>query len=190
MDFRYPKDLELPLAKALSLEWLETNELGGYSSSTIINSHTRKYHGLLVSKIESLTGKYVLLNKVEDILLQDGKENFLTAHSYPDFFQEGSFANLQEFKLTTHPIWNFKFVDLRVTKELLMLAGENTILLKYIISSAGSCQLIFRPLLSFRNFHQLQQENPDLRSGCEILADGFVCEPYPGMGENIFSNSR
>ena len=116
MHFRYQKDLEFSFEKLSSMEWLETNGLGGYASSTVINCHTRKYHGLLVSALDSLPDKYVLLNKIEDVFVQDGKENLLTAHLYPNFLQDGSLANFQEFKLTTHPIWIFKFGSLVLTK--------------------------------------------------------------------------
>ena len=37
------------LHTALRTEWLETNGLGGYASSSIHNCNTRKYHGLLVA---------------------------------------------------------------------------------------------------------------------------------------------
>jgi len=30
-------------------EWLETNGIGGYASSTICGLNTRRYHGLLVA---------------------------------------------------------------------------------------------------------------------------------------------
>jgi glycogen debranching enzyme len=30
-------------------EWLTTNGLGGYASSTILGANTRSYHGLLVA---------------------------------------------------------------------------------------------------------------------------------------------
>ena len=36
------------LARALELEWLETNGLGGYASSTVAGANTRRYHALLV----------------------------------------------------------------------------------------------------------------------------------------------
>ena len=42
---------DLTLEKGLSKEWIITNGIGGYSSSTIIGANTRKYHGLLVSQI-------------------------------------------------------------------------------------------------------------------------------------------
>ena len=34
---------------ALRREWLETNGLGGFASSTIIGLNARRYHGLLVA---------------------------------------------------------------------------------------------------------------------------------------------
>ena len=35
--------------EALTREWIITNGLGGYASSTIFGVNTRKYHGLLVA---------------------------------------------------------------------------------------------------------------------------------------------
>ncbi len=67
MEFCYRKNLELSLKNTCSLEWLETNGLGGYASSTAINGNIRKYHGLLVSKLDQLPDKYVLLNTVDDL---------------------------------------------------------------------------------------------------------------------------
>jgi len=41
------------LEAALNLEWLETNGLGGFASSTVIGLNTRRYHGLLVAATRS-----------------------------------------------------------------------------------------------------------------------------------------
>ena len=189
MHFRYPKDSEFSSEKGLSLEWLETNGLGGYASSTITNCHTRKYHGLLVSALDSLPDKYVLLNKIEDVFIQDGDENVLTTHLYPNFLQDGSTANLQEFKLTTHPTWIFKFADIILTKEILMLQEENTILFKYSVSGDSNFKIVLRPLLSCRNFHKLQRENSHLQYNFEGLSDGFCCAPYKDMPQMFFQTN-
>lgn len=42
---------DLNLENGLEKEWLITNGIGGYSSSTIIGANTRKYHGLLVAPL-------------------------------------------------------------------------------------------------------------------------------------------
>ena len=82
MRFSYLKDTGLSLEQALSTEWLETNGLGGYASSTIALGNTRKYHGLLVSKLEGLADRSVLLNKIEDSFAHNGdcQENCVNSH--------------------------------------------------------------------------------------------------------------
>jgi len=42
------------LDAAVRREWLETNGLGGFASSTIIGLNTRRYHGLLVAATKQI----------------------------------------------------------------------------------------------------------------------------------------
>ena len=42
---------EMKLKDGIEKEWLITNGIGGYSSSTIFGINTRKYHGLLVAPL-------------------------------------------------------------------------------------------------------------------------------------------
>jgi glycogen debranching enzyme len=58
---------------AVQREWLETNGLGGFASSTIIGLNTRRYHGLLVVATKPPVGRLVLLFKLEETLFIDGK---------------------------------------------------------------------------------------------------------------------
>lgn len=193
MDFRYQKSMNMSFAKVLAMEWLETNGLGGYASSTIINCHTRKYHGFLVSKLDNLPNKFVLFSKMEDVLVQDGEEHFLTAHSYPNFFQDGSFTSLQEFILTPNPLWRFQFGHLVLTKEILLLHAENSVLFKYKINGSDKnykITLCLRPLLACRDFHKLQLENSCLRQESRCLHDGFSCMPYQNIPTLFFQTNK
>jgi hypothetical protein len=45
---RFKREACRDVEAALQREWLETNGLGGFASSTIIGLNTRRYHGLLV----------------------------------------------------------------------------------------------------------------------------------------------
>jgi predicted glycogen debranching enzyme len=183
MEFIYKKNSDLTLAKALSLEWLETNGLGGYASSTIINCHTRKYHGLLVSKVDCIPDKYLLLSRIEDVLISpSGKEYFLTAHQYPDFFQDGSFSYFREFSLSPHPCFVYDFEDITLTKEILMINEEDTILIKYKISgnkeNIDKYSIKLRPLIACRNFHVLSKENSDVKKQTLDVVNGFAFSAY------------
>jgi hypothetical protein len=51
------------LSRSRSREWLETNGIGGYASSTITGLNTRRYHGVLVAATKPPLGRMVLLSK-------------------------------------------------------------------------------------------------------------------------------
>lgn len=185
MEFAYKKKSGLTLHKALTLEWLETNGLGGYSSSTILNCHTRKYHGLLVSKLNCLADKYVLLSKVDDVLLSpDGQRYNLTSHQYPNFLQD-VFPDFQEFSLNPNPRFVYQFDKITLVKEILLFNDEDTVALKYTISGDGidsrRYKLEMRPLFACRNFHALSKENTAIKKEIKDVANGFAFTAYDGL---------
>ena len=195
MDFQYKKD-NLSIEKTLTLEWLETNGLGGYASSSILNCHTRKYHGLLVPSLNKPFGKFVLLSKLEDVFFHNETEHFLTAHNYTGAFLDGSFDFFKEFILTTHPHFIYKFGDAILTKEILMPREENTVLIKYKLHNTAKNhpgKIRIRPLIAYRNFHDLTHENNYLKTEIENLKDGIKFTPYCEMPDlflqtnNIFT---
>src|ERR1022692_2129617 len=49
------------LPDATTREWLETNGIGGFASSTIIGLNTRRYHGLLIATTKPPVGRVVAL---------------------------------------------------------------------------------------------------------------------------------
>ena len=52
------------LEELLRREWLISNHLGGYASSTVPSLNTRKYHGLLVAAMAPPVRRLVLLSRV------------------------------------------------------------------------------------------------------------------------------
>ena len=69
------------LDAATRREWLETNGIGGFASSTIIGLNTRRYHGLLVASTKPPVGRVVMLSKLEETLFIDGKAFDLSART-------------------------------------------------------------------------------------------------------------
>src|ERR1043166_5696720 len=74
-------------------EWLETNGIGGFSSSTIIGLNTRRYHGLLTAATKPPVGRFVLLSKLEETLLVEGQRYELSANQYPHVIHPRGFEN-------------------------------------------------------------------------------------------------
>ena len=56
------------LGNALDKEWIITNGLGGYASSTILGLNTRKYHGLLVAAFNPPVNRWLLLSKLDETI--------------------------------------------------------------------------------------------------------------------------
>src|SRR5690348_12476132 len=68
---------------ALNLEWLVTNGLGGYASSSIVGATTRSYHGLLVAALHPPVERTVLVTKVdEELIMPDGQLLKLGVNEY------------------------------------------------------------------------------------------------------------
>ena len=59
MKFRFDKPTCQNIRKSLRKEWIETNGLGDYASSSLICCNTRKYHGLLVADPVHPAGRHV-----------------------------------------------------------------------------------------------------------------------------------
>src|SRR6266478_7458465 len=87
------------LEAAQTREWLETNGLGGFASSTIVGLNTRRYHGLLIAATQPPTGRYVLLSKLEATLILNGREYQLGCNQYPGIIYPESFRYLQQFRM-------------------------------------------------------------------------------------------
>lgn len=79
----FGQDICTDVNSACSREWLETNGLGGFASSTIIGLNTRRYHGLLTAAIKPPLGRVLLLSKLEDSLILNGQHFELSANQYP-----------------------------------------------------------------------------------------------------------
>ena len=61
-------------------EWLETNGIGGFASSTVTGLNARRYHGLLVAATQPPVGRMVLLAKLEETLVIDGRRYDISAN--------------------------------------------------------------------------------------------------------------
>ena len=73
----------LKLENALNKEWIITNGIGGYSSSTIIGANTRKYHGLLIAPLTPPARRYLILSKIDESIEISNK----TYDLYPNIIE-------------------------------------------------------------------------------------------------------
>lgn len=170
----------------MSYEWLDTNQLGGYSSSTLSQAHSRKYHGLLVTNLSKPEGKYVMLSKLEDVLYNEHKEIYMTSHQYKNFFQTNGAIYLKKFIQQTHPVFMYQSEDFAVDKAILTLFEENTVLVKYSIKNSNFTKIKIKPLIACRQVHMLTFANQDLHAKTYPCIHGRKMRPYESLPELYF----
>lgn len=174
--------------KASRIEWLETNGTGGYAMGTVAALNTRRYHGLLVAPLHPPAQRHVILAKLEESVTLQGpsaKDNHthdLSTNQYPGAVHPRGFERLLEFKLDPFPTWTFDLdppataapprdgappslsrpppEPIRLEKRLFLVQGEPTVIIQYRVNHA--CRLHIQPLLAFRDYHSLTQQNPVL----------------------------
>src|SRR5215475_14327142 len=93
---------------SLSREWLETNGIGGFSSSTISGLNTRRYHSLLTAATRPPVGRFVLLSKLEETLVIDGHRYELSANQYPGVIHPQGFKYQIGFRLDPFPTFTYE----------------------------------------------------------------------------------
>ncbi len=123
--------------QARKLEWLETNGLGGFSSSSIIGLNTRRYHGLLTAATKPPVGRLVLLSKIEETLVIDGKPYEFSANQYPGAVYPQGHRYLKKFRLDPFPTFVYDVEGVEIEKRVFMVHGENTTVVEYNIHSPG-----------------------------------------------------
>jgi len=65
---RLPEDPASRKEWLVGNEWLVTNGIGGYASSSVSGSNTRRYHGLLVAALPNPLGRMVMLNRLHETI--------------------------------------------------------------------------------------------------------------------------
>src|SRR3954468_15907669 len=90
--------------EAIQHEWLETNGLGGWSGSTILNCHSRRYHGLLIAATNPPTERMNLLSKLDEtIVTADGRFELACNQYAENVIYPQGFQYLQKFSRDLFP---------------------------------------------------------------------------------------
>jgi predicted glycogen debranching enzyme len=180
---RFDHVLCADLDQALKREWLETNGIGGFASSTIVGLDTRRYHGLLTAALHPPGDRYLLLAKLEETLVVGSQRYELSANQYPGTVHPTGFTLQREFRLDPYPVFVYAAGGAVLEKSVLLVHGENTVVVTYALTreaAAGDLdvQLEVRPLIAFRDFHATTHENDGIAREV-VLGDGIASiTPY------------
>ena len=163
------------------LEWLETNGLGGFASSTLCGMNTRRYHGLLIAATQPPAGRTLLLSKLEETLVISGHGFVFSTNQYQDAVYPEGYQFLKSYRLVPFPRFVFEIEGFEIEKRIFMVQGQNTTVVEYEVrppAGAPPYQLELRPLLAFRDFHAITHANPVLNKAFETAPGLLTFQPY------------
>jgi len=174
----------------LSREWLESNGLGGFASSTVCGRNTRRYHGLLTAALEPPVKRYSLLSKLEETLIVDGARFDLSSNFYVGAIHPRGDESLVDFRLDPWPVFAYRAGGVEIEKRLFLVRGENALVVEYELRvPRPGVTLEVRPLVAFRDYHSTTRWNEalDRRAGFE---EGVVSvKPYATLPELHFAHN-
>jgi len=146
---------ELNLENGLKKEWIVTNGIGGYASSTIIGANTRKYHGLLVAALNPPAKRFLMLSKLDESIQIGNKKYELFTNIGKQYTSQG-YKYLESFTKEILPIFKYKVEDVSISKNICMIYGKNTVQVFYKIRNGKKkAKLILAPIVNCRNFHDM-----------------------------------
>lgn len=140
---------------AIQKEWVITNGLGSYASSTVLGINTRKYHGLLIAAFNPPADRRVCLAKLDE-------EVSIGNNVYPlgaNEFQHGIFPQgyrfLKKFSISPFPKYTYAVQNVEVRKTIFMPYGRNAVIVVYNVLNMNDFDVKVRafPLINSRHFH-------------------------------------
>ncbi len=172
------------------LEWLETNGIGGWASSTVAGTHSRRYHGLLVAATRPPVGRMVLVSKLEESLHVGDTIFELCCNRYPAAVHPRGYRYLVAFTRGLFPVFEYEVGPVRLRKTVAAVRGENTSLISYqVLAAPEGLTLELRPFITWRDYHALGPAGPlpeEITFGGDVLELRATMESPATGCPNIF----
>lgn len=171
--------------RAVEREWLITNGIGGFASSTVCEANTRRYHGLLMAALEPPAARTLLVAKLEISIRYRGQEYSLFCNEFADgTVAPTGYDHLESFHLDNDlPVWRYAVADALIEKRIVMKPGHNTTYVNIQVLRASDELIVdLMPLCTYRDYHSQSHGGWDLGlreilHGVEINAFAGAC-PY------------
>lgn len=188
MSIQLDREVTQDLGRAASVEWLETNGLGGGAGTTVAGLNSRREHGLLVAATPPDGQRSVLLSRLDETIHVDGGSFDLGCNQFPGTIAPRGFEHLVSFMRDLFPSYEYEAGGVRLRKTVAAVDGENTTLVLYeVLDAPGPFILSLRPFVAARDVQALASANPGISQEISF-ADGVLrLHPYEGLPEVFLS---
>jgi len=169
--------------RAIRLEWIVTNGLGGYASSTILNINTRKFHGLLFVAFNPPVDRHLLLSKMDEEIRIDGELFPLHSNEFKDVIHPEGYKNLNGFAMHPFPTFHYEVHGIYIRKEIFMPHLKNAVIINYEIFNSLDDMAVLNvyPLINIRHFYETTNKH-ELQFYQEEIPKGVIFETYLRRG--------
>ena len=175
---------KIELKDSLEKEWIITNGLGGFCSSTVVGANTRRYHGLLIAPLIPPAQRHLLLSKLDESIIVDDIKYDLFTNVCAQYISDG-YKKLESFEKDYLPGFTFKVDDIKIVKTISMVYGRNTVVVQYKIKNGKKdAKLVLAPVVNFRDFHHMTtnhsfdvKQREDYKNKIRIEIDGNASTP-------------
>ncbi len=187
------KALMTNLDTSIKREVLRTNRSGAFSSQSVTDCNTRKYHGLLVVPVPELDDEnHVLLSSLDATVIQHGAEFNLAVHKYAG---GATYPNghkyIMSFECEQVPTTTYRVGGVILKKETIFQAYADRLLIRYTLVDAHSeTKLRFKPFLAFRSVREWTHENNTANLGYTEISNGIKTKMYEGYPDLYMQFSK
>ena len=169
------------LVESSQREWLVTNGIGGYAAGTVSGILTRSYHGYLVAALQPPLGRVLLLAKLDETAVLQGRSYSLFANRWASGVVEpAGYLQLERFYLDgSIPVWVYALEGVRLEKRLWMEPGQNTtwIVYKNLLPSTSEnspkIDLNLKALVNHRDHHAVTHSQDGKRLRGQAIPGGM-----------------
>ncbi|MDI6904626.1 MAG: amylo-alpha-1,6-glucosidase [Candidatus Bathyarchaeia archaeon] len=143
--------------EAIQKEWIITNGLGGYASSTVLGINTRKYHGMLVAAFHPPIDRRVCLAKLDEEISIGNNVYPLGANEFQNGIFPLGYLFLKRFSISPFPRYVYAVQNVEVQKTIFMPYEKNAVITIYNILNESGVDVKIRvfPLINWRHFHSV-----------------------------------
>ncbi|MDR1470917.1 MAG: amylo-alpha-1,6-glucosidase [Synergistaceae bacterium] len=172
--------------KGVEREFLVSNGVGGYGSSTVVGANTRSEHGLLVVRPSDSEHHAVLVSKLEETLYAHNKKYLLSTNRYKDLIYPDGFRYVQEYQATPYPSMLFVIHSIFLKKSIFMPQNGSSTIVKYeLVASPEPVRIDIRPLFAHRTNKDSCHKKDDSAFESAVLPNGAISVKGRGYVSHI-----
>ncbi len=172
----FSKEQLVFLPYSLEREILHCSSNGAFATTSLTFCNTRKYHGLFIAPQPAFNNdNHLLLSSLDETIEQNEQEWNLALHRYENnsLYPNGH-KYLEEFTFSPVQTHIYRVGTILLSKQLLMSKNQNYLIIKYKVLDANFKFLLkLKPLLAFRQVHQLSKANDQINKEVAACKNGI-----------------